>query len=157
MRNWDVKRLRIRIGCVSEIGNGRVFTPSHENRFEYRIEEDRIKINSPLAFRDARVNATVQILYAQFGTAPFPLANNRDKVRDGTEKKGVGMAYKDAGGSNAPDTSKLSAILEEYEVFVPCFEPLGAGRHWTLNIEALGLVDGKVNIRPWLNERSNDE
>ncbi|WP_321880373.1 hypothetical protein [Paraburkholderia bannensis] len=133
------------------------FTPSHENRFEYRIEEDRIKINSPLAFRDARVNATVQILYAQFGTTRFPLANNRDKVRDGTEKKGVGMAYKAAGGSNAPDTSKLSAILEEYEVFVPCFNAPGAVRHWTLNTEALGLVDGKVNIRRWLNERRNDE
>jgi hypothetical protein len=133
------------------------FTPKHKKRFEYRIEDERIKINSPLSFRDGRVNATLQMLYERFGTKPFPLANNWQKLQNNTEQIGVGMAYLDAGGPNAPDTSKLAAILEDFEIFMPCFDLPGRGRHWTFNQDALGLVDGQVNIRPWLNDRLKGE
>ncbi|HEV3431553.1 MAG TPA: hypothetical protein VG320_27055 [Paraburkholderia sp.] len=133
------------------------FTPSHGNRFEYRIEDHQIAINGPLNFNHDLIDRTLTNLFVHFGQSPFSLANNAVNVPAGTEQMGLGVAYVQAGGNNAPNTSKLAAILQDLDVFEPCFDRPGPGRHWTLNLEALGLVDGKVNIRPWLNEYRKDE
>lgn len=133
------------------------FTPAHGNRFEYRIDDRGIATNGPLRFNDDLINRTLTNLHAHFGLNAFPLANNAVNVPAGIEQMGLGVAYVQAGGHNAPNTSKLAAILQDLNVFERCYAHRGNGARWTLNKDALGLVDGEVNIRPWLNERRNDE
>ncbi|MBB3259959.1 hypothetical protein F4827_005031 [Paraburkholderia bannensis] len=127
------------------------FTPSRKVRFEYRIAASGIEVRDHEGFTDELVNATLTTLFALFSTTPFPLANGADSVRDGTARDGLGKCYRAAGGSNPPDTSKLAAILQEFEVFKRCYSPPAKGKHWTLNKDALGLEDGQANIRPWLD------
>ncbi|WP_205194575.1 hypothetical protein [Burkholderia sp. Ax-1719] len=133
------------------------YTPKHGNPFQYRIDDRGIATNGPLRFNDDLINRTLTRLYVHFGADPFPLANNAVNVPAGIEQMGLGVAYVDAGGNNAPNTSKLAAILQDLNVLVRCYDAPGNGAHWTLNKDALGLVDGRVNIRPWLDERRNDE
>ena len=115
--------------------------PSKGKRFRWhfdevsqkiRIEnEDRMDLHS---YTVEEIQAILKTIYREFQQGYFPLANNVQHLRDGTEKMGLGKAILELKGStisHAQGSSYLGVVLEE------CGYLLWNGEHkgiqWRLN------------------------
>ena len=123
------------------------FTLSKHNQFFYRTTDESIEIFEGQSFNYDLINATLSWLEDQFGSGvPFPLQNSATAVADGTARPGLGIAYRNSGGKNAPDTSRLAAILEDCHVLIRSNVP-DRGVHWTISP---AILDGSFDIRAML-------
>jgi|LGVF01.1.fsa_nt_gb hypothetical protein len=97
---------------------------SKEFEWEYNCNRDRLFIEN----EDGRIHMfdlpeimeIIDWLVERFGTNWFPLANNVQKLGDGTEKPGLGMAIlsqrpKDI--THAQGSSYLGMVLENVNIF----------------------------------------
>lgn len=125
------------------------FTPSKRRPFRYRITPGEIIVEGKPRFSLAVINQTLSNLQVKFGSSPFPLANSADGVPAGTSQEGIGLAYLRATDNrgNAPDTSKLAAILKDLGILSYTRQ----GGLWTINYDLLVVAPtGKIDIGPIL-------
>ena len=108
------------------------YSRARRKPFYYCITEKGIEVLKPqkdkesqkaqrvaLCFSNDELYTVLCELWNKFKSGPFRLNNSATKVRSGNCENGLGRVYFDKLNRNPPDTSKLAAILEELNVFVP--------------------------------------
>ncbi|CAD6559558.1 hypothetical protein LMG27952_06894 [Paraburkholderia hiiakae] len=131
--------------------------------FRYRIDAASIETTADdavqvLEFSDEIVNRTLTLLVSaeENGEKPFGLHNSATEARDPNGRWGMGKAYRLArnGNGNAPDTSRLVAILEEVGVL----ERVQDEPHlaWWLATQ-VDVENGRVDVRPLLDRHLSHE
>ena len=140
---------------IEELGWIDGFTASKRSPFRYRITSEEIIVEGKTRFAIAVINQTLSNLQIKFGSSPFPLANSADGVPAGTSPEGIGLAYRRAteNRGNAPDTSKLAAILKDLGVL--SYKPQGG--LWTINHDLVTVSPtGQIDINPILARFADD-
>lgn len=131
--------------------------------FRYRIAASSIEtatdgVGKVVEFSDPIVNETLTLLVTaeEYREKSFGLHNGATETRDPNGRWGMGKAYKRArnGRGNAPDTSRLVAILEEVGVLkraqnVPHLA-------WKLDAK-VDVENGRVDVRPLLDRYLSQE
>ncbi|MGQ0604380.1 MAG: hypothetical protein ACT4QE_22080 [Anaerolineales bacterium] len=82
------------------------------------VENDRGRRHE---FTLQEIQEILRVVHGSFGTSFFPLANNVQKLGDGTEKWGLGsiiLEQEESDVSHAQGSSYLGVILEESGYFV---------------------------------------
>ncbi|MEM5450760.1 hypothetical protein AB3X91_07595 [Paraburkholderia sp. BR14263] len=140
-------------------------TLGRRTAFRYRIVTSSIETvgegaDQIIEFSDAIVNRALTLLVSaeEYGEKPFGLHNSATETRDPNGRWGMGKAYRLARNEagNAPDTSRLVAVLEEVGVL----ERVRKTPHlaWRL-ASKVDVENGCVNIRPlleWYLSREQD-
>lgn len=132
------------------------FTAARRNPFRYRLTAEAFVVEGGPRLPIAVVNEMLANLKQMFGASHFPLANKADDVRNEVSAEGIGTAYfrATANRGNAPDTSKLSAILEDLGIF----SLTQGGKRWMLNDDLLPSgSDGKIDIGPVIQRAMDEE
>jgi hypothetical protein len=148
-------------------------TLARGSEFEYKVDREGIAIRraaidregnairrAPLRFSDETINGTLNWLFERFAAGPFPLANGADAVPAGLAEDGLGVAYHAVtGGGNAPDTSKLAAVLVDLSVIDRVRVPGRAGTYLCFSANALDLVSrlGRFDFRKFIDEYGDDD
>ncbi|MHC8287436.1 hypothetical protein ACYZUD_11540 [Pseudomonas sp. XS1P51] len=132
------------------------FTAARRIPFRYQLTVKEFVVENGPRFPIAVVNEMLENLKQVFGSSPFPLANKADDVRNEVSAEGIGTAYfrATAKRGNAPDTSKLSAILEDLGIF----SLTQGSKRWMLNSDLLPSgPDGKIDIGPVVQRAMDEE
>ncbi len=134
------------------------FTLARRNRFEYRLNNDGVKVRDGVNFSDQELNLVLSDLWIRFRKRPFPLSNNATRVRSGEAEPGLGSIYFEKLRRNPPDTSKLAAILEDIALLNPITAPGRRELMWTLDWGRLDLNANSttVDIRRYLDSIMED-
>lgn len=92
-------------------------------KFSWEISNNQITINSESGishkYSMSEVSAALMWLKCKFGTNTFPLANNVERLGQGTEKDGLGLALYSIRKKTtfAQGSSYLGVVLEKLGVF----------------------------------------
>lgn len=106
---------------------------------------DSLKIDRDLAkpdyFKVQEVFSVIHILYDHFGSDWYPLANNVEKMGNGTETMGLGSAIFSISRdiTHAQAASQLGVILEELGIFEWNNKPRGIA--WRLRVDPPATID----------------
>ncbi len=123
--------------------------------FQWRFANDLLTIENELGriheYQLAEIYNILQWLQCEFHNDWFPLANNVEKLGNGTEKKGLGVAiYRQKPGdvTHAQGSSYLGVVLESAQLL----EWNGAkkGIQWRI-IRQINTID---NVRSTLNNNA---
>lgn len=129
-------------------------TLARRNPFRYRFISTGIEVEKGPRFKVTEINETLNLLWRQFSSDAFPLANSVTGVPSESVPMGFGTAYYRVTRKSPAFTSKLAAVLEDLNIIHPVRRPQTPGLHWVLNLDLLRLdVPAKqVNVAPVLEE-----
>ena len=131
--------------------------------FRYRIDAASIETTADdgvqvLEYSDEIVNKTLTLLVTaeEYREKPFGLHNSATETADLNGRWGVGKAYRQAqnDNGNAPDTSRLVAILEEVGVLKRAQKRPHLA--WRIDAE-VKVENGRVDVRPLLDRHLSQE
>ncbi len=114
------------------------------------VNEDGREHKYPLS----EIHSILRIIHHRFGTDYFPLANNVEKLSNGTEGMGLGTIILELGQStvaHAQGASYLGVVLEECGFF------LWNGKHRGIEWKLLLKIIETNEIEPCLNRNNQPQ